>query len=574
MKKIVLLVSLLSSSLLWGCSQPNNFAEPNNFADETLEGEAFVGATLHLNPWGSNASDSNDGSASKPLKTIQAAFDKMLVLKESGQSVRILFYPGIYRDVLINGEAARTFWRIPDNNAQLVLQAKEKGTAIFSGSDVWTGWTNEGGGLWSKAWPYDWGAPGAGDDLTPGAPDVSELAARRELVFVGGERLAQVLTKPELRTGSFQVDEAANKLTLKLRAGLNPNSVTTEVATREQLFYVWNRSNITIRGMVFQHSADKFRGGAVSFQEGDGVNFPRNCRNIRVADTQIINNGQLGLDNYCENAVMRRNQVNDNGFGGIMGGSVKGWLLEDNQTNRNAWRSWAGGYKGWATAGVKVLDVEGFTVRRHQSIGNYADGFWVDTNVSSVILEDSTIAGNATNGIFLEASQGPMSVKNNLICGSGQSEILLSAVAKATLDNNRVLSDRPLDAVYPETSTVIFLSELRRDDTLFGFGQFPLRDITLRNNTFVATGQRSLTNGWVYYKPTDPADDQRQADYEAFVATLRSSNNTWYSPLAKPFTWVDTKNGYGEPYTFAAWKALTKQDGSSSFSNSNLTCPN
>jgi hypothetical protein len=38
----------------------------------------------------------------------------------------------------------------------------------------------------------------------------------------------------------------------------------------------------------------------------------------------IVNNGQLGLENYCDDAVMRRNQVNDNGFGGIMGGSAKG----------------------------------------------------------------------------------------------------------------------------------------------------------------------------------------------------------------------------------------------------------
>jgi hypothetical protein len=569
MKKIFFLIVILSLGLLlWGCSQPNDFAE------ETLEDEAFRGVTFHLNPWAANASDSNDGSEAAPLKTIQAAYDKMIPLKESGQNVRILFYPGVYRDILINGqENLRPFWGIPDNDARLILEAKEKGTAIFSGSDVWTGWRNEGSGLWSKAWPYDWGAPGAGDDPFPGAPDVPELAARRELIFVGSERLTQVLNKTALRVGGFHVDETANKLTLNLRAGLNPNTAKTEVAVREQLVYIWNRSNIIIRGMVFQHSADKFRGGAVSFQEGDGVTFPKNCRNIRVVDTQIINNGQLGLENFCENAVMRRNQVNDNGFGGIMGGSVTGWLLDDNQTNRNAWRSWAGGYKGWATAGVKVLDVDGFTVRRHQSLGNYADGFWVDTNVSNVTLEDSTIARNATNGIFLEASQGPMMVRNNLICGSGQSEILLSAVAGATLENNRVLSEGPINTEYPGTSSAIFLSELRRKEPGFG-KEFPLRDITLRGNTFVAMGERLLTSGWVYYKPTDPADNQNQADYETFVATLRSSGNTWYASLARPFGWVDTAKGYGENYDYATWKMLTKQDADSSFTNTNLSCPN
>jgi hypothetical protein len=136
--------------------------------DDALEPEAST-VTLHLNPWASNASDSNDGSSSsRPLKTIQAAFEKMIPIKESGSSVRILFYPGVYRDTLI-GTESRPHWRIPDNSAWLILAAQEKGKAIFSGSDVWTGWTNEGSGLWSKAWPYDWGAPGAGNDPFPGA---------------------------------------------------------------------------------------------------------------------------------------------------------------------------------------------------------------------------------------------------------------------------------------------------------------------------------------------------------------------------------------------------------------------
>lgn len=564
MKKMLSMVSILCLVMtLWGCSR--------GLPAGTLEDEAFTGVILHLNPWGSNASDSNDGSVSQPLKTMQGAFDKMVALKGSGQNVRILFYSGVYRDTLI-GTGNRQHWMIPNNSARLEFVAKEKGKAIFSGSDVWRGWKNEGSGLWSKAWPYNWGAPGAGDDLTPGAPDVPELAARRELVFVGGQRLAQVLNKTTLREGGFHVDEASNKLTLKLRAGLNPNTTTTEVAVREQLFYIWNHDNIAIRGMVFQHSANQFRQAAVAFQEGQG----RECRNIIVVDTVISNNGQLGLENYCDDALMRRNRANDNGFGGIMGGNANGWLLEDNQTNRNAWRSWAGGYKGWATAGLKVLDVANFTARRHEAKYNYADGFWIDTNNTNITLENSTVSHNLLDGVFLEASAGPFMVKNNLICNNGWADLLLSAVAKVTLENNRIVSSAPVgqDPTAKALGVAVFYSELRRKDDLFGFGQFPMRDITFRNNKIVATGQRNLTGGWIYYKPNDPADDEKQADYETLVRTLRSSGNTWYSPLAKPFGWVDTAKGYGENYDFATWKTLTKQDANSSFSNPNLTCPN
>jgi Ricin-type beta-trefoil lectin domain-like/Right handed beta helix region len=526
----------------------------------------FNGTTLHLNPFAANAKDSNNGSEASPLKTMQAAFEKMIPIKQAGTSVRILFYPGVYRDFVIGGDA-RPHWRIPNNSARLEFVAKEKGKTIITGSDVWTGWVSEGNGVWSKAWSYDWGASGTGNTYYGGGPPVSELAARRELVFVGGQRLAQVLDKSELRESSFQVDEAGNKLTLKLRAGVDPNTTTTEVAVREQLFYIWNHDNIAIRGLVFQHSANRFPEGAVAFQEGQG----RGCTNITVVDTLIRNNGQLGLDNYCNNITLQRNQVNDNGFGGIMG-TGDSWLFEDNQTNRNAWRSWAGGYRGWATAGVKVLDVDRFTMRRHEAIDNFADGVWLDTNISNVLIENSRVIRNRENGFFLEASQGPMTLRNNLVCGSGLSEVLLSAVRQTRLENNRILSNAPVNPT-PDLkglSVAIFYSELRRKDATYG--QFPMRDITFQNNQIVATGQRNLTGGWIYYRPSDPADDEKQADYKALVSTLRSSGNTWYSPLPQPFGWVDTAKGYGENYDFATWKTLTKQDGNSSFSNPSLVC--
>jgi Right handed beta helix region len=560
MKHLFLFALFFLTALLAACDTPTRDAAT------MLESEAFSGVTLHLNPWASNASDSNDGSEVAPLKSIQGAFEKMIPIKESGQNVRILFYPGVYRDILVGGES-RPFWRIPDNNAWLIFAAKEKGAAIISGSDVWTNWTNEGNGLWSKAWTYNWGATGTGNSYFSSGPPVSELAARRELIFVNGERLNQVLNKSALKDNTFQVDEAGNKLTLKLRASLNPNSATTEVATREQLSYIWNRDNIMIRGLVFQHAANQFPQAAVAFQEGQG----RACRNIRVVDTTIRYNGQVGLENYCDDTIMRRNQVNDNGFGGILGGSAKNWLLEDNQTNRNAWRSWAGGYKGWATAGLKVGFVDGFTVRWHESKYNYAEGFWVDTNNTTVTLEDSTISHNLWNGVFLEASAGPFMVKNTLICNNGLADLVLSAVAKVTLENNRILSNAPVNTELPAPSVAVFYSELRRKEPQIG--EFPMRDITFTNNKIVSTGERNLTGSWVYYKLDDPADDEMQADYEALVRTLRSSGNTYYSPLAKPFGWVDTAKGYAEDYDFATWKTLTKQDGGSSFSNPNFTCP-
>ncbi|MCU0492320.1 MAG: right-handed parallel beta-helix repeat-containing protein [Chloroflexaceae bacterium] len=456
----------------------------------------FDGVTLHLNPQATNASDANDGSEASPLKTIVGALEKMVPVKQSGRNVRILFYPGTYRDYLITGGDGQDepipwpAWKIPENDAQLVFEAKEYGTAIISGSDVWKGWQNDGSGVWAKEWPYNWGAPGATPNPDAGPP-IAELVARRELVFVNGERLRQVLQADELQPGTFRVDEAANRITLKLRDGLDPNSATTEVGVRSRLLHLWNQRNISVRGLVFQHAVDRLGQAAVAFQTGDGTNFPRKCRNITVEDTLVVQNGQVGLESYCENTLFRRNQVNDNGFTGIAGGWSQGWLLEDNVTNRNAWRAWAGGYKGWATAGVKVLLVTDFTARRHTSLDNQGDGFWVDTQNVNVTVEDSTIARNRWNGLFFEASKGPFVARNNLICGNGLSDVVLGAAAKVTLENNRILSNTPVNSEYPNQSLAILFGETRRKEP-GGVGvakaEYPLREITLRGNQIQAVG--------------------------------------------------------------------------------------
>jgi Right handed beta helix region len=569
---MLLFVALLGLS---ACSQQS----APNVAEGVLEDEAFTGVTLHLNPSASNANDSNDGGQAKPLKTLQGMFDKMIPLKASGQNVRILLYPGVYRDYLLSGAGGqnenvpRLYYDIPDNDAQLIFQATEKGKTIISGSDVWTNWQNQGGGVWSKAWTFNWGAPGAGDDPFPNAPDIPELAARRELVFVGGKRLQQVLKGSTIPVNGFSVDEAANRITLKLPSGVNPNTTTTEVGVRSRLFYVWNRNNISLRGLVFQHSVDTLGNAAVAFQKGQG----ERCSGSQVVDTVIRQNGQTGLDSFCDSSVFLRNDVSDNGFMGMSAADLKSAYLADNLTNRNGWRAWSGGYKGWSTAGLKYFSVQNVAILRHTSTYNLADGFWIDFDNKNIRLEDSLIAHNAWNGLFFEASDGPFVARRNTICDNGLSDVIFGSVRQVTFENNRVLSTAKVNAEIPSQSTAIFFGESRRKETSFITGNFvsiPMRELTLRNNIIVSTNAgRKLTDNYYYFSdPNDPDAPEVKVDYEAFMRTLKLSGNTWYAPQAKPFT-LTSSIGYRENFDFAGWKNLTKQDSDSQFSNPGLTCP-
>jgi Ricin-type beta-trefoil lectin domain-like/Right handed beta helix region len=543
---------------------------------------AFDGVTLHLDPQSSKASDSNDGSEAAPKKTIVGALNSAAPLREQGRKVRILFYPGVYRDYLISGggQDGETppwpFWNLPIADTELVLEAKEPGRAIISGADVWTGWRNLGNGRWAREWPFDWGAPRAGQTLG-GGPVISETAARRELVSVDGRRLTQVLREQDLRPGAFRVDEAANQIVIAAEGSADLNASTVEVGVRSRLFYVWNRGHITLRGLVFTHSVDRFFEHAVAFQVGQGGT----CSDVVLDNVRIVGNGQGGFESYCNKVEMRNNVVSDNGYAGIIGAYASGWRLDGNTTDGNGWRSWAGGYKGWATAGVKVLVMQDFVARRHRAVGNLATGFWLDTQNSDVLLEDSVIANNLWDGLFLEASAGPFAVRNNLICGNGLSDVLLGAVAKVTLEGNRILSTAAVNAEVPAQSTAIFFGEPRRIEPGQGNGgvatqpsEYPLREITIKGNTVRAQGAgRSLTgNYWYFADSTRPDAAQVRADHAVFMRTLVSDNNTWFADETKPFSITAVVTGYGEAFDFAGWRAVTAQDKNSTFAKTDALC--
>jgi Right handed beta helix region len=579
--QLVRFAVLLTALALSACSQtgtrPTPLTPPSSPTPPSPvpPSPPFNGVTLHLNPSATNASDANDGSEAKPLKTIKAAFDKTYPLKDAGQNVRILFYPGVYRDYLVTGAGgedneaeARLYWRLAENDAHLVLEAKEPGKAIISGSDIWTGWQDAGGGVWTRAWPYKWGAPKSGQPFGGGGPVVSELAARREMVFVDGTRLNQVLAGGNLGAGQFAVDENSSKITLRLTSGMNPNSVTTEVAVRSRLLYVWNRGHITLRGLIFQHSADRFADGAVAFHIGQG----RRCSDVLIEDTVFTQNGSAGLEIYCDNTVMRRNRVNDNGFSGILGGFFKTVLMEDNQTSQNSWRSFSGGYFGWATAGMKFIFVQGLTVRRHQAIKNQSSGIWVDTGNSNVTVEDSSITGNTREGLFYEASQGPFTARNNTICKNGMSGVLVAAVAKVLIDGNRVFDNAPESDQDPNSGNIMF-GEVRRKEPANDLNpatEYPLREITITNNQIAAKPTQLLTN--MYFNAG--IGSAEEADYKVFKDTYRASGNTWFATETKPFRFAAPGESYGSRRDWDAYRTLTGQDADSSFRDPGLTCPN
>src|ERR1017187_7751743 len=85
-----------------------------------------------------NGNDSNSGTQSQPLKTLQAAVTIAFKNNKNNIGTRVTVNPGTYR------ESAQYNAGTGNTTAPITFQALTNGTVILAGSDIYTGWTLSG----------------------------------------------------------------------------------------------------------------------------------------------------------------------------------------------------------------------------------------------------------------------------------------------------------------------------------------------------------------------------------------------------------------------------------------------
>ncbi len=330
--------------------------------------EFFVG----LNHPG--ASDSNDGlSPDHPFKTLGRGTEVLW----PGDTLTIM--AGVYREAVElprSGTAADP----------IVIRAYpgDEGAVAIRGSDVVTGWTNEGNNTWSVArqplppvtFPSDW-------------PDYGALSKRREMVFIDGNRLTQVLTAGEMGEGTFRVDATAGRYYVRHSGDVNDRLV--EVATRDRGIHAYWIDYVVWIGLRVEHVANDLWTPAM---------FVRSCHEIR--NCQVSNNNMEGIKPY-DGAVILNTVVNRNGGVGInLSGSD--CLLDSNETSHNSWRYGP----GWHAGGIKMIYDRPTNNRivRHTANYNNGRGIWLDHGGSGNVVESSKMIGNKIAGLFFEQLRG------------------------------------------------------------------------------------------------------------------------------------------------------------------------
>ncbi|HKV45915.1 MAG TPA: right-handed parallel beta-helix repeat-containing protein [bacterium] len=491
------------------------------------------GVVLHVANRQTDASDSNPGTERLPLKTVGRAVEIAAAKNAAGVATTVVIHPGIYREsVAIRAKSA----------APVTFQAAEDGTVILSGSDVWSGWQLWRAGVYRHPWPFRWGAAA----IPAHWPAIQEIVRRREMIFVDGRLLTQVLAQSTMAEATFCIDERAGWVYIWPTAGTDMAKSMVEVAVRPNILKA-SGATLTMRGLTFQHAATFLDDNAVDVSGGS---------HILIEDTEYLWNNWGGLDiEDSTDVTVRRSVANYNGGRGISDWRNKNLLFEDNETSFNNWRGAWGGFFDWAMGGIKNMRAHGGIWRRHKSFGNQAYGLWFDWDNQDVVVEDSTLCDNRLPGVFLEASQGPITVVRSTLCNNEYGGVFGNGAERVTLRNN-VFYHNGVSQIEAGGSQVRggvddWETKQARD----------LRDQhwTLCGNVAVSRTPDAHEPGWALTVP----------DWPWFLTTLKSFGNTWWnSKRSAIFRFAGSRD-----LDLVAWQRLTRQDADSIFADPRLSGP-
>ena len=227
----------------------------------------FAGTTFYVS---SSGVDTNAGTQTSPVRTIQRGVTLANQANAAGQAARVLVAGGVYRES-VNLGVQRT-------DKQFVLEGTGSNATILTGADDWTtGWTAQPDGSLVHSWPYKWGiktGPSGWESYWnwDGNGYKRDILRRSETVYVNGAPLRGVLTANELSAaGTFYVDESASRLSLRLPTGVTLAGSLIEVGIRQNVLTVDGPRNVVLRNFAVMRSRGAVQDTAVSVKNGQNV---------------------------------------------------------------------------------------------------------------------------------------------------------------------------------------------------------------------------------------------------------------------------------------------------------------
>ncbi len=363
------------------------------------------------------ASDTNPATPALPLNTISAAVALAKAHKRDGASTQVLISPAVYREeVTLRNVAGPAF---------IILEGIAPGVEI-AGSDVSTSWTPEEGDIWSTPWTQAWG-------LLPWPsrwPAGEDIVRRREMVFNDGQLLRQFLSYDELVAGSFFVDETTSKIFAWPIDGLG----VMEVATKKRNLWIQNTDYVQVKNISMRHCTPEAVGGG-----NTAALSIYNSHHVMLDGATVRDTNNVGLAIWeISDCVFRNIGARDAGMMGMTAGRVKDSIFEGVTLSANNWRGDWGGFRGWSTGGTKVSHNHRVIHRDYVVSGNFARGFWADTDLVDVSIENIECHSNLNDNMLLEAVQGPIRIDGAYLWNSRMHGLVTRNVSNLTLRDTHI----------------------------------------------------------------------------------------------------------------------------------------
>jgi hypothetical protein len=479
-------------------------------------------------------SDSASGSSTAPLKTIQVAINKANVNNQKKVGTKVIVNPGVYRESVYIGHVSG------QTTVPLTVEAATTGTAIISGSNVFTNWTAAPANhaIYEDTWNYNFGQSALPSGWPSGFPGI---ALRSEMLFINGAPMTQVMAYASLRAGTFFVNESANAIYVWPAPGTNMQTSLVEAAVRSGTLTVSGRNNVVLRGLVLRHAANRVNTAGA---------YICDASNVLVDSVQALWNNWGGFGVFSSNYVTVQNSIASyNGGVGFLGNQDQNTLFNFNESDYNNWRGAQAAFYEWAMGGTKMFAMRTTTVENHFSYNNQAEGLWFDTDNQNITINNATLVGNVTAALQIERNEGPVTLENSHLCSSGNGVNILTS-KDVTIKNNVFYNNGGTNKYQAE----IYLAGQHGGIRITNWQTAETYDLfttgtVLTGNVFQDAGTGQNVFG-TYLSGSDWSD---------FANSLSASNNRWYNPVtSSPFKIVN-----GKLVSLTGWRSAVGTDYSS-----------
>jgi parallel beta-helix repeat protein len=384
---------------------------------------------LYVSP---NGEDTNIGSKSHPLKTVQ----KAVYLANPGETIFIR--EGIYREQVT----------IPAGKNKIRLLAFENDNPILKGSDLFTDW-KEIDNYWYrivKVEPQQIMVDGNNPLQQIGYPndDFRDDQSYKRYEFPVGSGLA------DMENGRFFWSN--DSLYISLKDGSNPNKHKIEVSQRPFVIRV-EADSVNIEGIFVRHSnANTFVEQGTAVQLGN-YSVIKNC------DVQWCDFGGISMGFNKVGAIAINCNASNNGATGFNSSLARGFLISNCTANYNNYRNF---YARWHTGGFKAASSAWGTVENSEFAYNTGPGIWFDYCFerpkyrsdgqkpiiirNNFVHHNSQVAGNTNAAIFIEVTE-MVDIYNNRIISNGERGIYVAASWDINIRNNVIAETKGYCAV-------------------------------------------------------------------------------------------------------------------------------